>query len=800
MNKFYKVLATATILAMAAVPVASAQSVPNLQKDVSVLSANGKSNQNNQGKQDEHKEVNKPNEVKESKDVKDDKVVKEDKEDKKQKEDKEKEQRKVLGTVGQITKYTNDANGKYITVLGRGLTPHDQGEVILAITKDTKVINAKGKKVSMDQVIKANKAVKVFYGPVMTKSLPPRGTAMTVIVQDQQMSGIQGKVSEAKNSKIVVTGKNMYTSKDETIVLQLTGHTPIVDQEGKKVERNDIKPGMSIEAFYGPHKTKSVPAQAHATYIIVNKEQQQVQELGTSGVITEKNDNQITVVGTPAAQGGQKEIKLNVTENTVIVNEKGEKLTKDALKANQSVDVFYGPAMTFSLPPMGNATKIVVKAQESVKVEGTIEKSDFAKEKQIYLNVNSDDNKNNDIVLNITGDTKIVNVRGDKVELKPGMKIVAFHSPIMTMSIPGITSAHMIVITEEQQQEQLPGTDGIVTDVNGDRVTVVGKALEQGGQQQIILTVDKDTVIVNEKGETLSKDAIKPNVSVEATYGPMMTASFPAMSHANKIVVKGQETVKIEGTIMKDRTNDKQLYVNVKSDNETSNDVILNITKDTKVVNINGGEAKLTPGTKIVAYHSRVMTMSLPGITNAELIVVTEAQQEKLPGTDGIVTDVNGDRVTVVGNPLEQGGQQQIILTVDKDTVIVNEKGETLSKDAIKPNVSVEATYGPIMTMSFPAMSHANKIVVKGHETVKIEGTIMKDRTNDKQLYVNVKSDNETSNDVILNVTKDTKIVNIHGGEAKLTPGTKIVAYHSPMMTKSLPGITNAELIVVVSE
>ncbi|WP_314589790.1 hypothetical protein [Paenibacillus terrigena] len=812
MNKFYKVLATATILAMAAVPVASAhqsQQVPSiavcppgpvdqadLKKDVSILNANAKSNQNKQDKEHNENKENKENKHNEDKEDKEHKEHKEDKEDKEDKE--HKEQRHALGTVGQITNYTNDKNGKYITVVGRGVTAQDRSDMILAITKDTKIINSKGKKVSIDSIIKGGKSVKVFYGPVMTKSLPPRGTALTVIEQDQAMNGVIGKVTEAKNSKVVVTGKNIYNGKEETIVLQLTGHTPIVDQNGKKIERKDITKGMSIEAFYGPHKTKSVPAQAHATYIIVNKEQQ-VQELGTSGVIVEKNDNQITVVGTPAAQGGQKEIKLNVTDNTVIVNEKGEKLTKDALKANQNVDVFYGPAMTFSLPPMGNATKIVVKGQESVKAEGTIEKSDFAKGSQIYLNVNSDDNKVNDIVLNINKDTKIVNLHGNQVELKPGMKIVAFHSQIMTMSIPGITDANMIVITEEQQ-EQLPGTDGIVTDVNGDRVTVVGNPLKQGGQQQIILTVDKDTVIVNEKGQVLSKDAIKPNVSVEATYGPIMTASFPAMSHASKIVVKGQETVKIEGTIMKDRTNDKQLYVNVKSDNETSNDVILNVTKDTKIVNIHGGEAKLTPGTKIVAYHSPIMTMSLPGITNAELIIVTEAQQEQLPGTDGIVTDVNGDRVTVVGNPLEQGGQQQIILTVDKDTVIVNEKGETLSKDAIKPNVSVEATYGPIMTMSFPAMSHASKIVVKGHETVKIEGTIMKDRTNDKQLYVNVKSDNESSNDVILNVTKDTKIVNIHGGEAKLTPGTKIVAYHSPIMTKSLPGITNAELIVVVSE
>ncbi|MDR0269735.1 peptidase [Paenibacillus sp.] len=477
MNKFYKVLATGTILAMAAMPMASAQEAHlaicppgpvtqvDQKKDVSISHENGKQNENKENKQNEDKEKKDHKEDKEHKEQKQDKENKEHKEDRKdkddkkdkknkddkehKKEDKNKEQQKVLGTLGQITKYTMDANGKYITVVGRGLAPSDQGEVILTITNNTKITNSKGKKVSLEQVIVQKNAVKVFYSPVTTKSLQPSGTATTVIVQDQQMNGIQGKVSQVKNSKIVVTGKNLYTSKKETIVLQLTGNTPIVDQDGKKVNRQDIKPGMTIEAFYGPKMTKSIPAQVQASYIIMKKEQQQLQESGTTGVITEKNNDQITVVGMPAAQGGQKEIKLNVNDNTVIVNEKGESITKDTLKADTNVDVLYSPAMTSSLPPVGNATKIVVKDHESVKVEGTIEKSDTANDNRIYLNVNSDDNKNNDILLNISKETKIVNLRGDETELTPGMKIVAYHSPAMTMSLPGMTNAELIMVISE---------------------------------------------------------------------------------------------------------------------------------------------------------------------------------------------------------------------------------------------------------------------------------------------------------------------------------------------------------------
>ncbi|MCH1922685.1 hypothetical protein L9G15_25060, partial [Shewanella sp. A3A] len=85
-------------------------------------------------------------------------------------------------------------------------------------------------------------------------------------------------------------------------------------------------------------------------------------------------------------------------------------------------------------------------------------------------------------------------------------------------------------------------------------------------------------------------------------------------------------------------------------------------------------------------------------------------------------------------------------------------------------------------------------IVVKKAESVKIEGTVMpSDRTSKDQVYVNVGSDDSTANDVILNISKETTIIPALGGDTALRAGTKIVAFHSPVMTKSLPGITSAE-------
>ncbi|MNW47411.1 hypothetical protein D3C74_247380 [compost metagenome] len=109
-------------------------------------------------------------------------------------------------------------------------------------------------------------------------------------------------------------------------------------------------------------------------------------------------------------------------------------------------------------------------------------------------------------------------------------------------------------------------------------------------------------------------------------------------------------------------------------------------------------------------------------------------------------------------------------------------------------------TYGPVMALSYPARTHADKIIVKQAESIKIGGTVQaSDRANKEQVYVNVGSDQSTDNDVILNMTDDTVIIPLLGGEAELRAGTRIVAYHSPIMTRSLPGITNAEIVIITS-
>ena len=131
MNNIYKVLATTAILAMAALPAAAnAQAVPPASIHA------GQGNIVNQ------------------------------------------EKKMVPGTMGYITDYVNDETGKWITVTGRGLGTANQSEIKLSISKNTKIVDAKGKKVQLQSIVDQNKAVKAFYSPKLTKSLRAQGSAL----------------------------------------------------------------------------------------------------------------------------------------------------------------------------------------------------------------------------------------------------------------------------------------------------------------------------------------------------------------------------------------------------------------------------------------------------------------------------------------------------------------------------------------------------------------------------------------------------------------------------------------------
>ncbi|ETT88786.1 peptidase [Viridibacillus sp. FSL R5-0477] len=354
------------------------------------------------------------------------------------------------GTIGQITNYLNDKTGKFITVTGHGLAKTDQSEIILSITKSTKIIDSKGKKVSLKKIIEDKKTVKAFYDPKITKSLPAHGEALKLVVQKQDFTGINGTISEVNESGIVVEGTDIYTTHKDKIVLHFADKAQILDQNGNAIKVSAIKPGMTVKAFYGPAVTMSIPAQSTTNYVVVNlatKEVVQEEAVGTNGIITNVADKKFTVIGNSMKKGGVDYVILSVDENTQIVDQAGKSLSLESLKSDVRVEAYYGEMMTMIYPAQTHAEKIIVKETEHNKVEGTIVSLNSTKKDQLYINVSSDQNANNDVILNILKDTKVVSLLGLGTELRAGMKITAYHSPMMTKSLPGITNAEIVIVT-----------------------------------------------------------------------------------------------------------------------------------------------------------------------------------------------------------------------------------------------------------------------------------------------------------------------------------------------------------------
>ncbi|ANA82729.1 peptidase [Paenibacillus glucanolyticus] len=397
MNKIYKVLTTTTILAMTALPIAaSAQGAP----PASIHSEQGSN----------------VNQVK-----------------------------RVPGTLGYITDYVNDKTGKSITVTGRGLAATDQREIKLSISKDTKIVDAQGNKVQLQTIVDKNKAIKAFYSPNITKSLPAQGAALTIIVSDHDFAAIDGTISEINERGFLVEGSNVYGDNAETIWLHPDPKTTIIDQNGKTLKASDLKAGMTVRSFYGPYVALSFPPQSSTNYILVNTDpanDEQETEAGINGILTEKTDGRISISGQPSNPDGYEYVVLAIDGDTQIVDAQGKPLTSDVLNEGRRIEAQYVPVIYPALP---HADKIVVSDASAPRVEGTITASERTTQDLLYINVGSDQSTDNDIILNISKDTQIIGLSPDE-KLKPGTKIVAYHSLIMTKSIPAITSAEVIVV------------------------------------------------------------------------------------------------------------------------------------------------------------------------------------------------------------------------------------------------------------------------------------------------------------------------------------------------------------------
>lgn len=99
--------------------------------------------------------------------------------------DSKSENSEVLGAAGKIEQVTSEGHAvTRIEISGIGLSETSQDRVILNINEDTQIVDPQGKTLKAD-VLTKDAAIIGFYSPLLTRSLPPIGTAWKLVVDTE---------------------------------------------------------------------------------------------------------------------------------------------------------------------------------------------------------------------------------------------------------------------------------------------------------------------------------------------------------------------------------------------------------------------------------------------------------------------------------------------------------------------------------------------------------------------------------------------------------------------------------------
>lgn len=138
---------------------------------------------------------------------------------------------------------------------------------------------------------------------------------------------------------------------------------------------------------------------------------------------------------------------VNITDETEIIDSKGEKLSFDALTDERQIKITYNDAMTASLPPITNAVKIEVTDEIPQDIiSGTVAEILNENEKIAQIEIEKDGRKT---VLNISDETEIKTIDGSALKaenIKKEDYLRVMTTGISTMSIPPQMTAVKITV------------------------------------------------------------------------------------------------------------------------------------------------------------------------------------------------------------------------------------------------------------------------------------------------------------------------------------------------------------------
>jgi len=177
------------------------------------------------------------------------------------------------------------------------------------------------------------------------QTLTEQGTESDYSSQFVKFSGVISEVNQTEKSFIlkVENEEAFLTILDETLLFNAT--------TTEKIEKQTLEKGMKIDAYYDKNKPMIMiyPPRITPEIVVVN-------DLGMGQVKISKFDENFI--------SADHELKLKLSENTVLINEQGEPIEKEDLHGKELV-VFYDVS-TKSIPAQTTPKKIIALGYESM--------------------------------------------------------------------------------------------------------------------------------------------------------------------------------------------------------------------------------------------------------------------------------------------------------------------------------------------------------------------------------------------------------------------------------------------------
>lgn len=142
------------------------------------------------------------------------------------------------------------------------------------------------------------------------------------------------------------------------------------------------------------------------------------------------------------------EVRLNVGDNTIIIDEEGTSLNLYDLNEGMRIDADFSSAMTRSIPPQSSAYRIVV-LQEEASVNITTDRVVSIDTNNGFLLTGNPYDMYDQMIFTISNETVILDEDNEIIPLEaiqPGQLVRVEHAIFQTLSIPPQSPAYLVMV------------------------------------------------------------------------------------------------------------------------------------------------------------------------------------------------------------------------------------------------------------------------------------------------------------------------------------------------------------------